>query len=473
MIVGRGRNLGTAGKHHAGCSFTKTMKKTKLKGIGLFMALLIVMLPVAFADTISPQWDLAGNLITDGTTFREYNSLNQLVRIRNGTNSSSPVLQEFIHDSDHEKILMKQTFFSNGSVKETVYYVSENYVKISNQSGDFDYLYVRDEDGNVIAQKNPDGSKYFMHKDNIGSTGAVTNESGDVLEQTVYSPLGDIVSGGEVSRFSYESKEFDSVVGDFDFHFRKYKSDWGIFAQPDDRISNVYDPQNLNRYMFERGNSYRFVDENGHVFWDKLFTATLSFVSSIGIAVAGVGLGVTTSASGVGAVAGVAIGTFGFANAGDAAVDAWKAIVEDEEYFEKDKGGILANLGNLIGGDNGVAVGSSLELAISAGFLPNSGSGTSFLGYVQGIVSSMDLTVSSLAFRNMFHNSQLANNLDHVRSSNLGQSSKESIAKSMAYTSGSSSNVQWHYNANKGTYQYWVGKGAPSNSDYVPVSESK
>ena len=30
-------------------------------------------------------------------------------------------------------------------------------------------------------------------------------------------------------------------------------------------------------------------------------------------------------------------------NAGDAVLDSWAAIVEDDEYFEKDKGGILAN----------------------------------------------------------------------------------------------------------------------------------
>jgi hypothetical protein len=35
-------------------------------------------------------------------------------------------------------------------------------------------------------------------------------------------------------------------------------------TQPDTVIPNVYDPQSLNRYMFERGNPYKNKDETGH-----------------------------------------------------------------------------------------------------------------------------------------------------------------------------------------------------------------
>lgn len=38
-----------------------------------------------------------------------------------------------------------------------------------------------------------------------------------------------------------------------------------IFTQPDSQISDVYDPQSLNRYMFERGNPYKYTDPTGHM----------------------------------------------------------------------------------------------------------------------------------------------------------------------------------------------------------------
>jgi len=33
----------------------------------------------------------------------------------------------------------------------------------------------------------------------------------------------------DCKKYGYEAKEFDSVVGDTDFHFRKYKPEWGSF----------------------------------------------------------------------------------------------------------------------------------------------------------------------------------------------------------------------------------------------------
>jgi len=78
------------------------------------------------------------------------------------------------------------------------------------------------------------------------------------------SPYGEVLSGGTTTRYGYEGKEHDTIVGDTDFNFRKYKPEWGIFLQPDDIIQNIYDPQSLNRYMFERGNPYKYRDDDGH-----------------------------------------------------------------------------------------------------------------------------------------------------------------------------------------------------------------
>ncbi|MBN2052837.1 hypothetical protein JW756_05010, partial [Candidatus Woesearchaeota archaeon] len=96
---------------------------------------------------------------------------------------------------------------------------------------------------------------------------AVSNASGAVIENISYSPLGEVITGGNTTRYEYEGKESDLVIGDTDFNARRYKPDFGIFEQPDSLIQNVHDPQNLNRYMFERGNSYNRVDPTGHIIW--------------------------------------------------------------------------------------------------------------------------------------------------------------------------------------------------------------
>ncbi len=164
--------------------------------------------------------------------------------------------------SVEERILTKKVYNSSGTVIETVIYVDENFVRVVNTSGTYDFTYVKHE-GQLIGQKNSDGTKLFIHGDHEGSTSTVTNEAGTVVENTTYSPFGEIVTGG-TNRFDYEGKEYDSVVGDYDFNFRKYKAEWGLFTQPDTLIQNVYDPQSLNRYMFELANPYKHTDPSGH-----------------------------------------------------------------------------------------------------------------------------------------------------------------------------------------------------------------
>ena len=196
--------------------------------------------------------------------YRVYNSLNQLWKVYNGTSDTDPILQEFIYHPTEERILAKKTYWNDGSTRETVYYIDENFVRVNNASGNFDYTYVKHE-GQLVGQLNPDNSKYFVHGDHLGSSTVVTDESQVPIENTSYSPYGEIVSGGETSRFDYEGKEFDSVMGDYDFNFRKYKAEWAIFTQPDSLISDVYDPQTLNKYSFELNNPYKYSDGDGHI----------------------------------------------------------------------------------------------------------------------------------------------------------------------------------------------------------------
>jgi RHS repeat-associated protein len=103
-----------------------------------------------------------------------------------------------------------------------------------------------------------------MANDQKGDVVAVINANGVVLENTSYGPYGTITSGSTLSKKGYEGKEADSLVGDTDFNARKYRQDLGIFTQPDSDITDVYDPQSLNRYTFEKNNPTKYRDNDGH-----------------------------------------------------------------------------------------------------------------------------------------------------------------------------------------------------------------
>ena len=228
------------------------------------MSALVISLPLILAEELNLVLDANGNLVTGDSFYREYNELNQLIRIREGNTSTGPILEEYIWHPLEERILVKDVFY-NGVKNYSIYYVNDNYIHIENSSGNYSekYLYM---DNQLVAFVDTDGNKRFVHSDHLGSVSLITDIDGNVVEETFYSPHGEILEGGKSSRFDYEGKEFDPVTETLDFHFRQCKPEWGcIFFQPDTLIQNAYDPQSLNRYSFEENNPYGRTDETGHL----------------------------------------------------------------------------------------------------------------------------------------------------------------------------------------------------------------
>lgn len=220
------------------------------------------MLPVAFAEEFDRIYDVNGNLISDGKYYSEYNGLNQLVKVRLGNTSDSPLAETYLWHPIEERIVIKRVFY-NGVYNYTVYYPNKEYVRIVNSSGTFDEVYVRDGE-NILAQVDTDGNKIAVHNDHEGSNTLITDLNGNVVENTFYSPFGEIIDGGKASRFDYEGKEFDSLTDRLDFGFRQIDPSVPVWDKPDTLIQDVYDPQSLNRYSFERNNPYRYIDPSGH-----------------------------------------------------------------------------------------------------------------------------------------------------------------------------------------------------------------
>ncbi len=109
--------------------------KNQVKNIAIFLIFLIVMLPICFVDTLNLVYDNNGNLISGDGFYREYNSLNQLWKVKNGSTSSGVLLQEYIYHPIEERVLIKTTYNSSASWTEKVIYVSDNFVMIKNASG--------------------------------------------------------------------------------------------------------------------------------------------------------------------------------------------------------------------------------------------------------------------------------------------------------------------------------------------------
>jgi RHS repeat-associated protein len=199
-----------------------------------------------------------GNLITGDGFFREYNNLNQLIRIRNGSSVSGAVVEEYYYDPYGERIKI----WRNDSAQTVVYTPFRELMQIRNTSGIFNYNYIYD--GSVLVAKlNPDGTKHYYHPDHLGSTTLITDSTGSIVEETFYEPFGDVTSGGSSEVKLYTGQFSDSATGQYYFGARYYKPAWGRFVQADPEIPDIYNPQSLNRYSYSLNNPYKYVDPDG------------------------------------------------------------------------------------------------------------------------------------------------------------------------------------------------------------------
>ena len=120
------------------------------------------------------------------------------------------------------------------------------------------------EDDTQVGRKDPNGDKFYYHPDHLGSTTVVTNQTGDVVEETLYEPYGEVLSGGD-SRYLYTGKELDDQSGLYYLGARYYDPFLTRFTQPDEEIPDPYNPQDLNRYSYVRNNPYKYVDPTGEI----------------------------------------------------------------------------------------------------------------------------------------------------------------------------------------------------------------
>lgn len=219
----------------------------------------------AQADDQTPYtYDANGNMISDGTQCFTYNEANQLAAVR--TCATDQLVAEYIYDHTGQRIVEKH--YQDGSLRETVYTIGKHTeTAFAADGGRQDTTYYR-ANNDIVARENPDNSRTFYHQDHLGSTGALTDASGQLVEETRYYPFGAVRTGGTLSRFLYTGQESDAETGLYYYGARFYDPALARFVQPDSLLPDPYTPQLLNRYSYVVNNPLVYTDPSGN--WPSL-----------------------------------------------------------------------------------------------------------------------------------------------------------------------------------------------------------
>ena len=181
-----------------------------------------------------------------------YNVDNMPTSIYHGSGTTSALLY------DGSGARAKKTV--SGGSSSTTYYIG-NHFEVKDGTA-VKYVFA----GNLrVAQIEGSALSYF-HKDHLGSSTVMTDDTGSLIESTNYEPFGGqrAHTGINSSIYKFTDQEFDAESGLYNYDARMYDPIIGRFISPDSLIPDVYNPQALNRYSYCLNNPLRYTDPSGH-----------------------------------------------------------------------------------------------------------------------------------------------------------------------------------------------------------------
>ncbi|HVB99835.1 MAG TPA: RHS repeat-associated core domain-containing protein, partial [Candidatus Dormibacteraeota bacterium] len=123
--------------------------------------------------------------------------------------------------------------------------------------------------GRRVARSDPSsGNVYYFFVDQVGSTRAMTDQSGSVCFQMDYFPYGQENTPAGVNNtcstsYLFTGYERDAETG-LDYAFaRYYNSREARFMSADPLAGDIADPQSLNRYAYVMNNPTSYIDPSG------------------------------------------------------------------------------------------------------------------------------------------------------------------------------------------------------------------
>lgn len=212
---------------------------------------------ISGAISFTPQYDANGNLLNDSEHNYSYNLNNKLSIADNGKSTYSyDALSRRISKSIDGKII--KYFYVLGQLVEQY---EENLPTAS-------YIIGNDIDESLLMIQN--NNNYYYHANQLGSTIALTDKSGSILERIKYdvygkhqafNPTGEVMYKSAIdNNILFTGREYDMETGLYYFRARTQHPQIGNFMQRDPLL--YFD--GLNIYTYVHNNPVILVDPSGY-----------------------------------------------------------------------------------------------------------------------------------------------------------------------------------------------------------------
>jgi len=138
--------------------------------------------------------------------------------------------------------------------------------------------------GDRMISQTRDATQSFYHADGLGSTRALTNIAGGVVNTYTYEAFGRVIrqTGSEQNRYLFAGEQRDSATGLDYLRARFLDVGTGRFMSSDSFSGLPHNPSTLHKFAYTGQNPINFTDPSGHSFLGSGVLAVLNTLSSIG-----------------------------------------------------------------------------------------------------------------------------------------------------------------------------------------------
>jgi len=223
-------------------------------------------------------YDINGNLTTQGLSASySYDSKNRLIGATKGTETMSATY-------DYQNRQVSRTM--NNGVSYFIY-DGWNLIGEYTANGSMWQKHIHGAATDEILAKTDGAGTFYYHHDGLGSTVALTNSSGNVIESYLYDVYGKptvlnasntiITASAFGNRFLFTGREWIRRIGIYDYRNRIYSPDLGRFLQTD---PIRFDAGDVNIYRYVFNTPVNWVDPSGKmgVVTSGVLIAVISYI---------------------------------------------------------------------------------------------------------------------------------------------------------------------------------------------------
>ena len=214
-------------------------------------------------------YDCRNRLIQAGDTAYQYDAENYRIGMSKNVGTVDEVQISYVVDSGSgalSQVLKSEEIDKAGNGKVLYYYYGDNHLVAQEE-----YANVQVDASDDTTFKAVEKTYLLYHYNNVGSTTAITDETGNVKYEYQYSPYGELLEGtyGQVA-FLYNGQY--GVASDdnglFYMRARYYNIDMKRFINQDVIIGSIDRSSSLNRYAYVEGNPINYMDPFGLEIFD-------------------------------------------------------------------------------------------------------------------------------------------------------------------------------------------------------------